>query len=366
MKAFLAPSLGLALMVSTASAWAEDTSGCVDTWPEDRKRPSLKESFPLKGIAGHVAFLDVAVDHLPGEQVFPAGIRLAPDSEEATWLTAAEFQLLHRDAIIQPSLGREESKAGASSLRTKIHLPLLPLPKEPGRKELTLPRLPISISRASGQVHTLCTQPHVMTVEDPLASNPNPEKHPDPKPRAQMEVWTALRDAVISVLIALPIAVALAWLFLKLRKKWKKVPKPPPPRPPWETALAELEAIEARRLLEAEHHEEYLDAVSDTLRHYLGERYGFDGLESTTRETLRQLAVRATDFDDERAVRTILQRADLVKFARRLPSNEECLDAMGETRRIIRITTRAPNLDPRSPQPGSSSHTKNERERRTP
>jgi hypothetical protein len=204
-------------------------------------------------------------------------------------------------------------------------------------------------------VHTICTDPHVITVEDPHASNPNPKKHPDPDPQPQLEVWTTLRDIVLSLLVAIPLALLLAWLFLRLRKKWKKAPKAPAPRPPWETALLELDAIEARRLLESEQYEEYLDAVSDALRHYLGERYGFDGLESTTRETLRQLTVLASDFAEERTVRTILQRADLVKFARRLPTPEECRDAMSETRRIIRVTVRAPSLDPRGTPPKGTS-----------
>jgi hypothetical protein len=320
-------------------ALADETSGCVDTWPDDRKRPTLKDTFPLKGTAGHVAYLSITVDHLPGEQVFPAGIRITADSEETAWLRKAQFQILDEQSAVKPVLTRSQAKGEAA--QTKLELPFLLLPKEPGRRELTLPRLPVSVARASGQVHTLCTAPHVITVDDPLASVTDPKQHPDPEPRPQLEVWTFLRDAVLSLLLALPIAIAIAWLFLRLRKKWKKVPKPPPPRPPWELALAELRSIEGRNLLKAEKYEEFLDAVSDTLRHYLGERYGFEGLESTTRETLRRLAALAADFDEERAVRTILQRADLVKFARRLPEEEECRDALAETRRIIQVTTPA-------------------------
>jgi hypothetical protein len=100
-----------------------------------------------------------------------------------------------------------------------------------------------------------------------------------------------------------------------------------------------LRAIESAGLLQKHEYEEYLDRVSDTLRHYLGERYGFDGLESTTRELLRQMASRAPDFEHERTVRTILQRADLVKFARKLPSEDECREAFDETREIVQRTT---------------------------
>lgn len=359
MKGPVSIALSFAALLSSSSARAQDAEGCSDTWPEDRNRPALKESFPLTGTAGHVVLLDIEVRHLPGERVFPAGIQIEAQSDEMNWLTSAHFQVPSEESTLSAVIERPDKAGPDGRMMTRVRVPLVPLPAEPGRVELTLPRLPIAVSRASGQVHTICTDPHVITVEDPLASIPNPEKKPDPQPRPQEEVWETMRDAVLSLLAALPVAAALVWLILYLRKKWKKAPKPPPPRPPWEVAFAELDALERRGLLQKQEYEEFLDVVSDTLRKYLGERYGFDGLESTTRETLRKLARLAPDFDEERAVRTILQRADLVKFARNLPTEEECKDALSETRRLVRITTRAPTLDPRggpppaSPPPGS-------------
>ncbi len=331
---------------SSAKAQDED-AGCVDSWPEDRERPKLVEKFPTRGTAGHVSVLEVAIEHLPGETVFPAGIALDSSSDEADRLKSAEFHFPHPSSDVKAKLDRTKPKEGKKTASTTVKIPLIPLPKEAGRRELTLPRLPIAVARSSGQVHTLCTDPHVITVEDPLASAAQAEPKPNPPPRPQIEVWETLRDAVLALLIALPIAALLAWAFFKFRKNFRRAPAPPPPRPPWETAFALLDAIEAKRLLEKEEYEQYLDEVSDALRQYLGQRYGFDGLESTTRETLRQLVVLAPDFDDERAVRTILQSADLVKFARRPPVEEECREAMSETRRIVRKTMVAPSLDPR-------------------
>lgn len=328
---------------------AEEVSDCVDTWPEDRARPEFKEHFPIRGTSGHVSVLEVNVTHLPGEKVFPGGIALLSSSEESDGLKAAEFRFPDPKSLVKPSIVRTEAKAGQNKASTKVLIPLIPLPSEAGRRELTLPRLPIAVSRASGQVHTICTNPHVITVEDPLASSPQAEAKDDPPARPQIEVWKTLRDAVLALLIALPVALLLAFAFFRFRKNFKRSAPPPPPRPPWEVAIARLDAIESKHLLEKEAYEQYLDEVSDALREYLGDRYGFDGLESTTRETLRQLALLAPDFDDERAVRTILQRADLVKFARRPPVAEECREAMSETRRMVRKTIVAPSLDPRTP-----------------
>lgn len=339
----------LFVVLLASSALAEEETGCVDTWPEDRARPEFKEHFPIRGTAGHVSVLEITVSHLPGEKVFPGGIALLSSSDESEWLKAAKFRFPHPTSEVKPHIERSEAQKGKNQATTKVRIPLIPLPSEAGRKELTLPRLPIAVSRASGQVHTICTDPHVITVEDPLASSPQAEAKPDPPPRPQIEVWETLRDVVLALLIALPIAALLAWAFYRFRNNFKRTAPPPPPRPPWEVAFAKLDAIDAKNLLQKEEYEQYLDEVSDALREYLGDRYGFEGLESTTRETLRQLVVLAPDFDDERAVRTILQRADLVKFARRPPVEEECREAMSETRRMVRKTVALPSLDPRKP-----------------
>ena len=326
---------------SSTDAGAES---CRDTWPEDRARPKFIERFPLRGTSGHVAMLELDVEHLPGESVFPAGLEFREDDMLHDLLNNASFRLPALASDVKPTLkrGTENNKTV-----TEVRLPVIVLPAEAGRKELTLPRLPVAIARASGQVHTICTQPHVITVEDPLASVPDPQAKPDPEPRPQIEVWTTLRDIVLTLLWALPLAFLIAWLLFRYRDKLKKRTPPPPPIPPWETARRQLSELEHRGLLEKEEFELYLDTVCDILREYVGERYGFEGLESTTRELLRQLEQRAPHFPEGDGVKTVLQRADLVKFARRIPSEEECRDALLLMRRILDKTVPAPSLDPR-------------------
>ena len=52
-------------------------------------------------------------------------------------------------------------------------------------------------------------------------------------------------------------------------------------------------------LLETQRFADFFDRVNDAVREYLGARFGFDGLESTTDETLaalrRAAALRAAD-----------------------------------------------------------------------
>jgi hypothetical protein len=87
---------------------------------------------------------------------------------------------------------------------------------------------------------------------------------------------------------------------------------------------------------------EHFDRVSDIVRRYLGDRYGFDGLESTTREMLselRQTTPRIVVLDE---IERFLRQADLVKFARLTPSEPECATALAEASRIVERTVPAP------------------------
>ena len=65
------------------------------------------------------------------------------------------------------------------------------------------------------------------------------------------------------------------------------MPPPPPPRPPWEVAFEELDAVRHAGLVDEGRYAEHFDRVCDAVRKYLGGRYGFDGLETTTDEMTR-------------------------------------------------------------------------------
>jgi len=328
---------------------------CEETYSSDKDKPELVTSFPLKAVAGHVAQLEAKVRHFPGEKVLPGGLHWNKESPEYAALEAANFAIPHDKSRVQPQVVTGTQPDVQGRVQTTIVIPLLPLPPKPGPAELTLPSLPIAIARASGQVGQLCTTPHVLSVEDPTANVPNAELKPDTGSLSQREIWKTARDVTTILLIAVPVAILLAVLWSRLWPRLKKLPPPPPPIPPWRRALEQLSSLESERLLEAEKAAEYIDRVSDVLRQYLGARYGFDGLESTTREVLRQLGERAPEFRFENEVRSILQRSDLAKFARRSPEDAECLDAFFETRRIVERTTPAPTLDPRTPASGGAT-----------
>jgi hypothetical protein len=334
-----APAGSASVAPATPPLPAEPAAACVEKLPAGKARPQLVEAFPARGLSGHALKLVVTLPHGPAETVLPTGFRFQSDAPEAKALKQAGFILPSPDGGAGPKVERHEEGANTKST---VSLSFVALPKEPGRHQLTLPPLPITVARASGDLITLCTQPHSVVVEDPTSSTPNPQPKPNPPPRQQREEWTLLKQAVTIGAIALLVGAVLAWLIGRWLKRPRPVPPPPPPRPPWEVALEALHDLRHAGLTREGRFAEHFDRVSDIVRRYLGDRYGFDGLESTTREMLSELRAttpRILVLDD---IERFLRQADLVKFARLTPSELECSTALADADGIIEKTVPAP------------------------
>jgi len=308
---------------------------CNERLPEGKARPPMEEKFPDKGTSGYAATLSVVIEHGKGETVMPSGFHLQLDSDGARALERAGFAIPDPDGGAGPSIRVETRDDGAKST---VELPVLLLPEKPGRSTLELPPLPIAIARASGELITVCTRPHRIVVEDPIASTPDAKPKDNPEPRPQREVWTTAKHVTIAALIALLVGALVAWLIGRWLRRERPVPPPPPPRPPWEIALEELSDLRAAELVKSERYVEHYDRVSHVVRRYCGDRYGFDGLESTTREMLSVLRRVVPQIVVLPQIETFLRHADLVKFARLTPNEEECVEALTRGEEIIRRT----------------------------
>jgi len=157
----------------------------------------------------------------------------------------------------------------------------------------------------------------------------------------------------------------LFWLISKWLKRPRPAPPAPPPRPPWEVALEALHDLRHAGLTKEGRFAEHFDRVSDVIRRYLGDRYGFDGLESTTREAITALRAVSPYINELGEIETVLRDADLVKFARLTPSESECMAALMRSEDIVHKTMPhlplaagpgvapgpPPDAEPPSPQP---------------
>lgn len=310
------------------------TASCVEYVPAGATRPEVTESFPDRGLSGYASNLEITVKHGKGETVLPDGFKVQSASDAGRALALAGFVLPDPDGGSPPSITRDDKGAAAV---TKLSIPFVPLPKDPGRNEMILPSVPIAVARASGEIVTICTKPHPIRVEDPTANEPDPKVKPNAPPRPQREDWEAARRVAIGVAIG-AVATLIALLVWRWWRKQPRVVKGPPPKLPWVVALEELSRIRRSSLLEDGKTDEYYDRVSDAVRKYLGARYGFDGLEATTDEMHNYLIRVRPPIANMSEIMRFLEECDLVKFARVVPTDKDCLEALTRGEAIVHMT----------------------------
>ncbi len=128
-------------------------------------------------------------------------------------------------------------------------------------------------------------------------------------------------------LLAALIALTLAWW------AWRRYRnRPKPPIDPYARAQQEFARIEARRLLETGESEEYFAAMVDVGREYLAVRVPGVRRSDTTGELLRAMQPRD---GVEGELPRLLDRADLVKFARAEAPQQEAREAGAQIRAIV-------------------------------
>jgi len=105
------------------------------------------------------------------------------------------------------------------------------------------------------------------------------------------------------------------------------------PLPPWEEALAALDAMPWREWLEAGQAKRYYYALSQVLKRYIERRFEFDAVEQTTTELLLSMRAHKTPMRDD--IGKFFTRYDLVKYAKWVPPTEEAGSAIDQVREFV-------------------------------
>ena len=84
---------------------------------------------------------------------------------------------------------------------------------------------------------------------------------------------------------------------------------------PHQKAMKEIEQIKADKMVSSENSKEYYTKLTDTLRKYIEERYGFNAMEMTSSEIIDRL-MSTKDQKSLDELRQLFITADLVKFAK--------------------------------------------------
>ncbi len=129
--------------------------------------------------------------------------------------------------------------------------------------------------------------------------------------------WAEWELLLWLALIVFVLALVLVYVIIRLKdnKPIIRRIKLKPRVIPHKVALKKIEAIKENKIWQQEDSKEYYTQLTDALRQYLNDRYGFNAMEMTTYEIIQELR-KVNDEDAVRELRELFETADLVKFAK--------------------------------------------------
>lgn len=130
-------------------------------------------------------------------------------------------------------------------------------------------------------------------------------------------LWSDWSTAFWLSILMLLLSAAAGWLYVQLRTgKPIVIPIKAIKRLlPHQKAMREIELIKEGHMTASENSKEYYTRLTETLRKYIEERYGFRAMEMTSSEIIERLTA-AQDSKDIEELRELFETADLVKFAK--------------------------------------------------
>ena len=218
-----------------------------------------------------------------------------------------------------------------------------------GRGTIQTPDLSISVRGPDGTVEEASPLPVEIIVGSVL---PGPDAQlEDIRPQADLStplleqpiVQTATTLTGLIILLGALITLFVLGYFLYRRLRSEEVLPIVDPRTPWEIAIDELDRIERLDLPEDGRFKLHYTLVAATMRIYVQAMYlrdvsPVDAIDMTTDEIWTALRRSSLNYDDARLVNELLQEADIVKFAKFIPSVTQAYEASGQARYIVEMT----------------------------
>jgi hypothetical protein len=188
-----------------------------------------------------------------------------------------------------------------------------------------------------------------------LAQEKNPADIRDIKPPEEVPFdWRPIGVGGAAVVVVGLLGWGLFYLLNRPRRQ-----RALPPQPPHEVALAALNRLRVRRLIEEGKFEEYYVQLSAIVRRYLEDRFNLRAPEMTTEEFLSAVASDGRLIPPHRRLLAeFLSQADLVKFARHLPTLDDSEGAYNAARRFVEETRTASAPQNTGPQNSSPQNTR--------
>lgn len=158
----------------------------------------------------------------------------------------------------------------------------------------------------------------------------------------------------LGIIAAILVIVYLIHRYIKNKKKLPPLPPPVPARPAHEVAIERLLQIKEEQIFKRGKVKEYHTLITDTLRLYLQGEFNIPATELTTGQTLQALRYSGLSEKDRSNLRTLLYRADLVKFAKEIPDDIQNLAAVDDAITFVEntkpIAETPPTNEPQKPE----------------
>ena len=141
------------------------------------------------------------------------------------------------------------------------------------------------------------------------------------QPPFKWEDWYVVISLAV---LFFPFVLLLVYLLKRIKdnKPIIRKVKVEPKLPPHVAAMKEIERIKQENPRTGNDPKAYYTELTDAIRSYIKERFGFNALEMTSAEIIEKL-LEIKDKDAINDLRTLFQTADLVKFAKHTPLMNE-------------------------------------------
>jgi hypothetical protein len=298
----LPPAAAPAAAAGAAAPAPEEAPPAAPSLPDGHEPKLQVKVDPQAGVrTGELVRLSITADAALGDDVTIADQSFAP------------FEVHQKRLRVEPP----------QSDRQRFVFELELIAFEPGEKPI--PAIALRVVTKDNFVGSVKTSEIPYRVKSLLGNEPNAQPKLETKPVPVLEDnWIPIYIAA-GLLAAGLVALLTVFASRYLRARKARAVPPPPPRPPWEIAVEELAALRRKKqsMIEAGQGTQFVEQLSHVIRAYLGGRFHFDGLETTTDEMLAQLKLHQAGLGFTQEVGMFLGRCDLVKFAKVEPDADE-------------------------------------------
>ena len=197
---------------------------------------------------------------------------------------------------------------------------------------------PISVLRhgVSGDVDTLVFNPQVLEVKTIPVDTATFEIH-DIKGQIRYPLtFREILPYLAGVLVLAALIVLAVYMILKRRKAGLSglLRK----EPAHIVALRKLDHLRGNKYWAADKQKLFYSGITDALREYIVSRYGVSAMEMTTKEIFDGLSGKDIPADLFDEARSLFERADFVKFAKYVATDEENASAVPAAVRFVTQT----------------------------